>query len=328
MNKTLLSVLKYAAFLAIGVVLMWWAYKDVNFQDIANSLSKAHWMWIVIALVLNYTATAIRGIRWNTLLEPLGYKADTWTCVHSVAFGYLMNDLVPRSGEVARCTLLNRAEKIPVDKLIGTVILERIVDIIMLLIVLMSAVLLNRDEITILFNQVDGGKGMVLVYVLVAGVVGLIGMLVVLRLFKHIPIVAKVAGFLSGIGNGLKSVLMLKRKTAFIAYTIGIWGTWLIMTQCMMFALEETQTMTLNDSLFLMAAASLGMIIPTQGGLGAYHYVTMLAFVALGFANTDNPSTSDVGLLFAAISWSGKTILELVMGAIGFFVVTTLKMKK
>jgi uncharacterized protein (TIRG00374 family) len=328
LNKTLLSVLKYAAFLAIGVVLMWWAYKDVNFQDIANSLSKAHWMWIVIALVLNYAATAIRGIRWNTLLEPLGYKADTWTCVHSVAFGYLMNDLVPRSGEVARCTLLNRAEKIPVDKLIGTVILERIVDIIMLLIVLMSAVLLNREEITILFNQVDGNKGMLLVYLLVAGVAGLIGMFIMLRLFKHVAIVAKVAGFLSGIGNGLKSVLMLKRKAAFITYTIGIWGTWLIMTQCMMYALEETQTMTLNDSLFLMAAASLGMIIPTQGGLGAYHYVTMLAFVALGFANADDPSTSSVGLLFAAISWSGKTILELVMGSIGFFVVTTFKMKK
>jgi uncharacterized protein (TIRG00374 family) len=327
LNKTLLNVLKYSGFLAIGVFLMWWAYRDVDLNDIANSLSKAHWIWIVIALVLNYTATAIRGIRWNTMLEPLGFKADTWTCIHAVAFGYLMNDLVPRSGEVARCTLLHKAEKIPVDKLIGTVILERIVDVVMLLLVLLFAVLLNGPEISVLFDQVDGGKGMLLVYVLLAGVIGLIGLFIVLRLFQSMPLVQRITVFLKGIGNGLKSVLLLRRKSAFLAYTFGIWGTWLIMTQCMMFALEETQTMTLNDSLFLMAAASLGMIIPTQGGLGAYHYVTMLAFVALGYANADDPSTSDVGLLFAAISWSGKTILELIMGAIGFLVVTTRKMK-
>jgi glycosyltransferase 2 family protein len=327
LNTSLLNVLKYTGFLAIGVFLMWWAYRDVDFNDIANSLSKAHWVWIVIALVLNYTATAIRGIRWNTMLEPLGYQANTWTCIHSVAFGYLMNDLVPRSGEVARCTLLHRAEKIPVDKLIGTVILERIVDIVMLLVVLLLAVLLNGPEINILFAQVDGGKGMLLVYLLIAGVVGLIGLFVVLRLFQNIPFVQRVTVFLKGIGNGLKSVLLLRRKSAFLAYTLGIWGTWLIMTQCMMFALEETQTMTLNDSLFLMAAASLGMIIPTQGGLGAYHYVTMLAFVALGYANAYDPSKSDVGLLFAAISWSGKTILELIMGTIGFLVVSARKTK-
>jgi glycosyltransferase 2 family protein len=92
--------------------------------------------------------------------------------------------------------------------------------------------------------------------------------------------------------------------------------------------LEETRGLDMGDSLFLMVSASLGMIIPTQGGIGTYHYMTMLAFVALGFANADDPATSTVGLTFAAISWTGKTVLELVMGVIGFFAVTEFKIKR
>lgn len=328
MNPKIKTSIRYSIFLGIGIVLMWWAYKDVDFDAMGKSLSQAHWFWIVIALVLNYSATAYRGFRWNTLLQPLGYKVGKWTAVHSVAFGYLMNDLIPRSGEVARCTLLNRAEKVPMDKLIGTVILERIVDVIMLATILMLTLILHQDALFSLFSHVDAGKGKILIILAVVGIVGLIAFFLVLKKLRHIAFVDRVAVFFIGIGSGIKSILKLKQKGQFILWTLGIWVTWLVMTQCMMYALEETKMLTPVDSLFLMAAASLGMLVPTQGGLGAYHFMTMLAFVALGFANADDPQRSDIGLTFAAISWGGKTILELVMGAVGFFAVTAFKMKK
>lgn len=322
------KILQYSAFLAIGLGLMYFAYKDVKFDDIKESLSHAHWEWIIIALVLNYSATAYRGIRWNTLLEPLGHKADTWTCIHSVTFGYLMNDLIPRSGEVARCTLLNRAEKISIDKLIGTVILERVVDVLMLGIMISAAVILKNEELQVLLQQADGNKGTLLIYLAIAGVIGLIVFFYALKKLQHISFVAKIAGFVKGITDGMKTILSLRRKGAFIFWTLAIWGTWLVMTQCMMFSLEETQHLDMGDSLFLMVSASLGMIVPTQGGIGAYHYMTMLAFMALGMANADDPHTSTIGLTFAAISWTGKTVLELIMGVISFFAVTEFKMKR
>jgi glycosyltransferase 2 family protein len=328
MSKTIQSALKYLLFLAIGGGLMYWAYEDVDWSAIQASLSNAHWGYALLALLLNYSATVYRGLRWNTLLQPLGYKADRWTCAHSVAFGYLMNDLIPRSGEVARCTLLNRAEGVPVDKLIGTVILERIVDVVMLLICVLIALVIKNEELLHLFSFVDGNKAKLILVLLAAGIVGIIAVVRYIKYFRRFKLVAMVEQFLQGIGNGLRSVFMMRDKWPFIGWTLAIWGTWVVMSQAMMWTLSETSHLQLDDALFLMVAASFGMLIPTQGGLGSYHYMSMLGFVALGFANADDPMKSDIGLMFAIVSWSGKTVLELVMGAVGFFVVTRFKIKK
>ncbi|MEN9639673.1 MAG: hypothetical protein RLZZ262_1542 [Bacteroidota bacterium] len=327
MPKSIQSLLKYLLFLAIGAGLMYWAYKDVNWVSIKQSLSNAHWGYAVLALVLNYSATVYRGFRWNTLLQPLGYKADRWACAHSVAFGYLMNDLIPRSGEVARCTLLNRAEGVPVDKLIGTVILERIVDVVMLLVCIVVALIVKNNEVLHLFSFIDGQKAQLIGILLIVGILGVIAVFRYIKYFRRFKVIAAIEGFLIGIVSGLRSVFLMRDKWPFIGWTLAIWGTWVIMSQAMMWTLSETSHLQLDDALFLMVAASFGMLVPTQGGLGSYHYMSMLGFIALGFANADDPMKSDIGLMFAMISWSGKTILELTLGAIGFFIVTRYKIK-
>lgn len=321
MNPALRKTLQYVFFLLLGVGLMWWAYRDTPFSEILASMKHAKWQWIFVALALNYMATIIRGIRWNILLEPLGHKANTWTCIHSVAFGYFMNDVIPRSGEFARCGLLNRAEKIPVDKLFGTVVLERIIDILMLGIFILLALILKRDELNQLFAKVDGGKGAFLLVLAGVGIAGLLALIIFLRAVRHKAWASRIVNFFRGMYQGFKSVFMLRRKFLFLFYTLAIWGTWMLMTQVTMFALEETRLMNPGDSIFLMVAASLAMLIPTQGGLGAYHFATREAFVVLGL-------TAFTGLAFAWISWACKTVLEIVVGTVGFFAVTKFKMKK
>jgi glycosyltransferase 2 family protein len=327
MGATFRNIAKYGLFLGFGIGLMYFAYKDVDWQSIWSSLSHAHWEFALLALVLNYSATVFRGFRWNTLLQPLGFKADKWACAHSVAFGYLMNDLIPRSGEVARCTLLHRAEHIPVDKLIGTVILERIVDVVMLLVFVGLAFLLKHEELLHLFSFIDGAKAQLVLIILGVGLVGLVIGLRYLKYFTKYALIAKLETFVLNMGSGLRSVFAMKDKWPFIGWTLAIWGTWVVMSQAMLWTLEETQLMSMSDALFLMVAASFGMLIPTQGGLGTYHYMSMLGFMALGYANADDPTTSDLGLMFAMISWAGKTILELTMGTIGFIVVSRFKIK-
>lgn len=314
------NILKYTVFLALGLLLLWYASKDADTGIIMQSVKELNWFWVAVSMALSYTAMILRGWRWNLILEPMGYKSDTWANIHSVAFGYFMNNLIPRSGELARCGLLNRAEHIPVDKLFGTVILERVVDMMILVLVIALATLVHQDEILKLFGMMDGGKGSMLILLAVAGIIGLFVFLYALKKLSHIPIVAKVALFFQGIGNGIRSIFRIRNKAGFILSSLGIWLCWLMMSQTMMYAIPITDTMSIRDTLFFMVAGSLGMLIPTQGGIGSYHFMSKLSFEVLGYSG-------QAGLTFAWISWVGKTILEMVVGAIGFLVVTSRKIK-
>jgi uncharacterized membrane protein YbhN (UPF0104 family) len=322
LNKQLLRAIQYVFFLGLGLALLYWAYKDVDVNDITNSLAHAKWGWVITSFGLGYVAMIIRGARWNILLEPMGYKVNTWSAIHSVAFGYCMNNIVPRSGELARCGLLNRSEKVPVDKLFGTVILERIVDLLLLGCFVILVFFTHSTEIRELLNNIsninnsspqeESNFGL---YLGIFAVVGLIGAFVIFKYFGHLTIVQKILNFTKGMGQGLKSIFKLRRKGLFLLLSLGIWGTWILMSQCMMFALEETQELGFLDSIFFMVAASFGMLVPTPGGLGSYHITAKLGLEALG-------RSAAVGVTYGTITWAGKTVLELVMGAIGFIVVT------
>ncbi|MBX7050680.1 MAG: flippase-like domain-containing protein [Flavobacteriales bacterium] len=321
MNSNFRKVAVYILFLALAAVLMWFLYKDISWEkDLKPSLQHVNWWWIVISFFIGYSATVIRGLRWNLMLEPMGYKAHNWTSIHSVAFGYCMNNLVPRSGELARCTLLNRAEKIPVNKLIGTVILERIVDVLLLGTLLLAAFIVKADALSTLLNQVDAGKGKLIIYLLIAGVVGLVVFLAALKFLSSNPFIAKVRHFFIGMGDGIKTIYRLRQQGLFWLYSLGIWGAWLLMTFCSMQALQETQAMTFSDTIFFMAAGSLGMLVPTPGGAGAFHGMAVLGFEALGYDGA-------VGRIYALISWSIKTTFDILIGAVGFFIVTSRKIK-
>jgi glycosyltransferase 2 family protein len=299
---------------------MWFLYKDVSWElDLKPSLARVKWHWVLVSFALGYAATAVRGLRWNVMLEPMDHKADNWTAIHSVAFGYCMNNLVPRSGELARCTLLNRAEKIPVNKLIGTVILERIVDIFLLGILTLAAFVLQADAIRGLTAQMDSSRGGLLLILMIVGVVGLAAFFFALRYFSHIPFIKKVRDFFLGMGEGIKSIFRLKKQGLFWTYSFGIWILWLLMTHCSMLAIYETQSMTLSKTVFFMVAGSLGMMVPTPGGAGAFHGMAVLGFQALGYA-------SDVGKIYALISWSIKTTFDIIVGAVGFLIVTSKKL--
>ncbi|MEY2937742.1 MAG: hypothetical protein RL062_331 [Bacteroidota bacterium] len=318
----MLKTIKYIVFLAIGLGLAWYASKDADVDTIWNAATQLNWFWAFLSMVLSYVAMIIRGYRWNILLEPMGYHARNSNNVHAVAFGYMMNDLIPRSGELARCALLSRAEDIPVDKLVGTVILERIVDMLTLLLVIGLATWLQADAIHALWDQITAAKAgqptteksYTLYYVLIALIIlGFLGWWILGKL-QHIAFFAKIKNFADGIFDGVKSILKLREKNKFILLTLGIWAAWLLMAYYMMKALPATSSLTLADALFFMVAGSFGMIVPTQGGLGAYHLTSKYGFIALGLDGA-------LGLTFAWISWVGKTIVEFIVGAIGFVIV-------
>ena len=178
------EALRYFAFSALAIGLLYWAYKGVSIQEIIGQIINTNWIWIVAALVIEYVSVIFRGIRWNQLLKPLGHKANTWNAIHAVAFGYCMNDLVPRSGEVARCTLLFKSDKIPVSTLVGTVIVERVIDMVMFGLLLLWGILLLPSTLSSLMNETKSpGFSMELGIALI--VLAAIGILVLRHILKH-----------------------------------------------------------------------------------------------------------------------------------------------
>ncbi len=308
--------------------MLWYLYKDISWEnDLKPSLVSANWFLLLLSCAISYGTVMLRGLRWNIMLEPMGYKADRWTLIHSVAFGYCMNNLIPRSGELARCTLINRAERVPVDKLIGTVILERIVDMLLLLVLLLCAFLLHTDALNNLLTPATTDvvaapqeKSYLLYYLAIAGVAGILLIWLLYKFFQSTPIVRRAFEFLRGIGEGVKTITKLRQQGLFWLYSIGIWVGWLLMAFVSMKALKDTSHMNLADTVFFMAAGSLGMIVPTPGGAGAFHGMSVLAFQALGYKG-------DVGKIYAMISWSLKTAFDILVGAIGFLIVTSKKVK-
>lgn len=298
---------------------MWVLYKDISWQDdLLPALKKVRWPWVFASFLFGYIATALRGLRWNIMLEPMGYRVRDWWAVHAVAFGYCMNNLIPRSGELARCTLLNRTDHVPVNKLIGTVLLERLVDIVLMATLIFLAFVLEHDAFNSIFAHAEGSRGTALIIFLLAAIAAFFVFLYLLRKFEHIPFFKKIRAFFLGMMEGLKSIFRLKQKTLFWLYSFGIWFFWLLMTFTSLLALEETCAMTLRQTVFFMAASSLGMMVPTPGGAGAFHGMAVLGLQALGFPQ-------EAGKIYALISWSIKTTWDILVGAVSFLIATARK---
>ncbi len=310
--------IQYSIFLIIGVVLAWYASKDVDFGTIWSAFKKLHWGWAISSMFISYLSVIIRGLRWNIILEPLGYRANPISAVHAVAFGYLMNDLVPRSGEIARCAILSKSEQIPANKLLGTVILERIVDVMTLILVICFVTFMKWEEISFFINHLNSSKGnnsevisfWILIFVLVS-IAGALLFIWALKKWRHLLVFAKIYTFILGMWEGILSITKIKHIGLFVLYTAGIWLCWMLTAYFLLIALPETNNVTLIDSLYIMVAGGLGMIVPTQGGLGSYHMASKWSFEAL-------QRSGAIGLIYAWVSWVFKTIVELLTGTIGF----------
>lgn len=341
MKKSLWKVLKVPVFIAVGLGLLYLTFRNIDLEKMWEYIQQAKPAWVILSLVLGYVAIISRGIRWQYLLEPIGYKVDTMRSIHSVAFGYFANLGVPRSGEVARCTMLNQTDDVPVDKLFGTVILERVIDTLMLAFLLGTAFLMNVDVVQSFFDSLgearteqDGESTTSFIWYLLAAM-AIVGVLLLILWKRIIPkgIREKVEGFLKGILEGLKTISTLKKRNAFIFHTLLIWGSYVMMSYVCIYAFEQTSGLNFADGLFLMVAGGLGMLAPAQGGAGAYHYMVTLAFAAIGAAGHLGPdyvekdASEELGGAFAWVLWSSQTIMIIVAGIIGYLALT-LSMRK
>ncbi len=319
MNSGVQSVIKYLLFISIGAVLFYLAFRNTEFEKLIADFKGAKYGYVLLSIIMGYLAFISRGMRAVLLLEPLGKKPHTWNAIHSVSIGYLSNILVPRAGELARCTALSKSDQIPVDRLFGTVILERVIDFLMLLLLVGLTFILKFEELmeflstTMASNQkADEGISTAIKLIIAACGLGLFIAAYFLRhRFVNLPGYHKVRNFWYGIKEGLRSILSLRSKGLFILHTLFIWLMYYLMVYVCIFALPATEQLTATDGLFVMIVAGMGMVVPTPGGIGAYHYLVMVGLGILGVA-------SDDGVSFATLVHTGQMVMTVVAGLLGF----------
>ncbi len=329
MNARLGNILKYSLFVGIGATLFYLAFRNTELDKLIEDFEKAKYQYVLASMIMGYLAFISRGMRWVILLEPLGKKPALWNSIHSVSIGYLSNLLIPRAGELARCTALQQSDKIPVNRLFGTVILERVIDMLMLILLVLLTFVLEFDELNNFFTtafskdvaQEGDNTGTIVKLIIVgSGVLGVILLYILRHKFQHLPVYAKVRDFWGGIKEGLKSLGKLENKWPFILHTVFIWFMYYLMVYVCVFALPATESLDPSSGLFVMIVAGLGMVVPTPGGIGAYHYLVMLALGVLGVSATD-------GVSFATLVHTGQLVMTIIAGLIAFAVMGRVRLR-
>ena len=290
---------------------MYLAFKDQNLPEIVSKLSSIEYKWLIISILFGALAFVSRGLRWIYLINALGYQASRKNSINSVAVGYLTNILIPRAGEISRCTSLQQVEKIPFDKLFGTIILERVIDLAILIILILAAFLYKFKEINEFFNEVFGeSSGNIFTNPILLFLIASLLIIFVLR--KHIKKLSfyeKIINILIGLKDGFSSLKKIKNKTPFILHTIFIWAMYVLMTYVCFFAINETKDLNLFDGIYITVIGGLGMVVPSQGGIGSYHLAVKLGLVGIGIGVQS-------ALLFAFAVHTAQTLMAIVFGII------------
>ena len=309
------KALSLSVFFAIGVFLF---VKLMNMvedkSELFEYMSSAPIWAISVTFIMGFLAIVSRGYRWLLLIEPMGYTASGFRAVCAVAFGYLANTFVPRSGEVARCAALHSTDDIPVNKLLGTVITERVVDLIMLFLFMSIALLTNYDAVISLLGQIKppdstGFRYYIIVFVFA---IILIAFMIKRTNTSNNPIQKKMVEFVSGIGKGIKSVLLMKHRVVFVLHTFFIWIMYFLMSYGLYISMEGSSGISVFESIWVMVSGGFGMVFPAPGGIGSYQWAVTLGFESLGYDRL-------VGVSVGNVVWITQTGMIIVTGALGYF---------
>lgn len=325
MRKIIIQSLKFLGFLAVGLFLLWLAFRNVDFRSLTRNLREANYYWLVLSVFFGMVAFMSRARRWQLLIHPLGYKPSYWHTFHAMIIGYLANMALPRIGEITRCVSLGKKENLAVDKLIGTVIIERTIDfisIILLLIIIVftSGTIINKflnESIFIPFrDKVLSYVDFSWIFWLSIILLAFAGLFIVVRYrrnLRKIRFFAKIFDIVKGILIGLKTIVILERKWEFLLHTFLIWVSYALMTWVVVFSLKSTSHISFWDSLIILVIGGLAMSVPVQSGFGAFHYAVSRALVVI-----EGVSLED-GLTFALLTHESQIIFEVLVGVISIY---------
>lgn len=313
-----INVLKFILFLALGLGIFWFVYREQDFNQMLNTISHLNWFWVVVSIAISITSHISRAVRWQILIKSLGKHPRLHNTIFAVFIMYLANMALPRMGEVTRCGVLKRYEGISFSQLLGTVFLERLVDMIMLLALTFITIFTQTD---VLLNFLQNNptiqqKAMLvfstknLVILFVVGTLAVVGLIFFLRKNNSkSPILMKLQDFVQKFADGLRTIYRMRQKGWFVFHSFYIWVVYFLMLYLAFFAFDFSAHLPLSAGLVIFVITSYGMVAPVSGGIGAWHF---MAIQALLLYQIDGANAA----AFALVVHSGMTLSLMAMGAL------------
>jgi len=305
LNTKISKTLKIVLPLLLGVVLVWYSLSEISISQLLQYFKDANYIYIGLGLFFGLLSHLSRAYRWQFMIEPMGYKLRLPNSIMAVFATYLVNYTIPRAGEITRATIITNYEGVPFEKGFGTIVAERIADMLVMLIIIIITLFLEFEFIYQIFaERFDGHK---IVYGLIAVLI-VLALIILLIRSSSSKFAIKIKSFISGLIEGVMTIFKMKKKCAFIFHTLFIWTMYVLMFYVTTFALDETTNIPLAAILIGFISASFS-IAATNGGIGSYPVAVYLAFSIFGIAK-------DPSIAFGWIMWSSQTLMIIVLGGL------------
>ena len=320
--------MKYTLSLVLAAVLLWFCFREVNWQEFLESLKGCRWEWVMLSILAGVLSNWFRAERWREILLPLDAGTSRRSVFNSVNIAYLANFIFPRIGEFVRCGVVSRdsavqgdrkdGQGLGYDKVLGTVVTERSIDLLMMFGILVGFLCLKWNEFGAFFIDniwlpASGRLNLNLwwIAVILLAAVGLCVAFVVF--FRDRNVLASILwSILKGVGEGLVSCFRMKNAWKFILHSVLIWLMYFLMSYTSMRAVPLLDSLGLADAMFLMLVGSLGWLVPVPGGFGAFHYIVALAL------STVYSLPFELGIIFATISHESQSIMMALTGLVSY----------
>ena len=306
------KVFKYILSAAFAVALLWFSFRDVEWATFMEELKSCNWQFIALSMAAGVFAFWLRAIRWRQLIIPIDPQITRLTAFNGVNIGNISNFIFPRIGEFVRCGVIIRRTTATYDKVLGTVVLERSWELLVMLLMLLLVVVAGFERFGTFFLEeiwAPMSQKLNMWWMLAAAGAAGVAAIWMIRKFKdRNAFCSKVYGIFAGILQGFSSCLRMERKWMFFAYTALIWVVYWTMSACTVWAAPFLNHLDIVDALFLSLVGGLGFAVPVPGGIGAFHFIIALTLTAV----YDVPM--ETGIIYATISHTSQAITQIVCG--------------
>lgn len=313
LKKTINDSLKVGLSLMLGGLILFWMYRGFDFDNLEHVLlHDMNWTWMLLSFPFGILAQMFRGWRWNQTLEPIGEKARTSTAINSIFLSYAVSLVVPRIGEFARCGVLKRYDGVSFPKALGTVVMERAIDSVLVMLIALLTFVFQFKIFNIFFNRTGTNietilSGFSATGYIVTAVCGIAVCILGWYIMRRFAIYNKVKTTVRGIWQGIMSIRNVKNPLLFIALTLGIWASYFLHYYLTFFCFESTAHLGMACALVTFIVGSIAVIVPTPNGAGPWHFAVKTMLILYGVGDID-------ALNFVLIVHSVQTLLVVALG--------------
>ena len=332
MNKRTKSIIQFIVLLSIGILLVWLSFRSVwtEKEKILDSFKTANYFWVSISILIAFLSHYLRAFRWNYLLKPAGYSVKPTNALGAVIVGYFANYGLPRMGEITRCTLVTKYDDVPFEVALGTVITERIVDLLLLIVIFFITLFAQFSQLkdltaTYIYNPMmlkfkgvteHPAKFIILISILI---IVSIGLFLVRKKITGL-LKGKLGNIIKGFGKGLSSVKDIDKKFQFMMLSLGIWACYFYSLYACFFAFTGTSHLGQSECLVLLLFGTFGVVF-SPGGLGAYPAIITALLTYYGVEQI-------AAFSFPWMAWTSQFILVVVLGLLSLILLPVINKSK